>query len=174
MLHSQFDNERAAMFKDVQTDVQTVQSEDANLLENVRLHFSRSGIAARFARDVDGYEDYGTLLVQTDKDTLSAAIEEKTASVRFMRAWQNFCAEPETAYLWGVHFSQYVRVRWTHGDVRDIEMLPLVQAAKDGAQFDLTDALTKTYWLEYLSEFQERRAHWQAFEAANGQTTIIG
>jgi hypothetical protein len=104
------------------------------------------------------------------------------ARMNFHRAWQFFCSAPTSAAAWRVHFRKYVSARWFDSshplaevcakfwgeDAFEPEVTAVVEAYDRAGVYDLRDPDTLALWLEYLSEYPERRAAWRAYERANG------
>lgn len=56
----------------------------------------------------------------------------------------------------------------------DPQLAPVVARFNAEKVFDLDDPLTYSLWIEYLSEYPERRRAWQAFEQEHGTQSVLG
>lgn len=118
-------------------------------------------------------------------DLRAMAREARARHSEFL-AWQGFLGAPTCAGLWRRHFAGYVSSRWFDSshpaaptcpefrgpDAFATALAPLVTARAVGAAFDLCDALTATVFIEYLSEYPERRRAWRDFQKANPTTRL--
>ncbi len=115
-------------------------------------------------------------------EDLRAIVRESRRRQSAWQAWQGAVVPPDCAGAWRGQFNSYLRRRWfdsshpaapTHADHRGPgafadHLAPLIACHDARIGYDLSDPLTWSVWVEYLSEFSERRKAWRAFLRQHG------
>lgn len=135
-------------------------AEDLGLRVALRQVEGDSGGAAAWQVEVEG-----------TRAQLRALVGRGRGQMRYLQVWQFFGAAPNSRVAWRAHFCEWISRTWHQTQAPDLATL--YSAARKGKGFDLDSARTFSYWLDYLGEYEERRAAWCAFEAAHGTCNTL-
>ena len=172
-------------------------TKDVHLAELVASFFDLQRFPVRERTLRRGARSVYRIEVAVESEDLKEISQAIRSNLYWARCWQRTafgrrhgCGGynlPEFTSDWHAQFSAWIAARWFDSDhpladqydefcgpnAGASELEPLFVRACEGGSFDLNDARTLSYWLEYLSEYPARRWVWRRFQKTYEECSLL-
>ena len=127
---------------------------DARLADGVERALKRAGYVVEDVT-LQPWRAPFTLSIEVETEVLEALEDELRRQQRLIEVWDGFVCAPISGAGWALRFSFWLRKTQS-------------QLAPDEIGFDLRDSLTASFFVEFINEYPERAAQFDAFKEERG------